>query len=68
METGKILHYPEIGGAIEQDDWLLMMMQTAWRVWFVHDYKLIRHMDITDSDTEFTRWFLPEDWRPGNGG
>lgn len=67
MESGKLLHLPEQGGGMGQDDWLVMMMRTAWRVWFIHDFKVERKMEITEGDTDFTRWFIPEDWRP-NGG
>jgi hypothetical protein len=67
METGKIEHYPETGGAMVQDEWLLMMLLTAWRVWYIHEYKQRRQLPVTAEDHAFTDWFLPQDWRPGNG-
>lgn len=67
MDSGKLLRMPDDGTALAQDEWLLQMMLTAWRVWYVHEYKAVRRIEISESDIEFTRWFVPADWRPSSG-
>jgi hypothetical protein len=67
MATGELLHLPEAGGAMDQDDHLLAAADVARRVWYIHEYKPANNQSPTDADMEFTNWFLPEGYQPGTG-
>jgi hypothetical protein len=56
MRSGVWLHYPYSGGAWEQDEVLMTLVQQAWRSWYVFGYKPKNKMAWDDDDAEYIEW------------
>lgn len=58
MPAGTLLHLPEPGGALEQDDFLLERVWLAWRVWYVTAYMSARGLSPSEEDRAFMESIL----------
>lgn len=56
MPTGKMLHLPESGPVMEQNELLLSSMYFAWRAWHIHEYKTANQH--TQDDVDWTREWI----------
>lgn len=57
MARGVLLHFPESGGAIDQDDELIGHIWAAWRTWHIMNKRSDQH---TKEDIEFIRKWVPD--------
>lgn len=56
MQNGRIERFPEPGGAMEQNEFLLTMMRIAWRIWFIIDFMPANGLSPNKDDTELLAW------------